>query len=486
MSNAIEGLKPELVWKYFAAISRIPRCSKNEKAVSQYVLDTARKLGLTAMQDQVRNVVARKPASPGREGAPSVCLQGHLDMVGEKNKDKIHDFSKDPIELVRRGNVMMANGTTLGADNGVAVATSLAIMEDRSLEHGPLEFLFTVDEETGLTGANSLTPGLLESNTLLNLDSEEEGALYVGCSGGRDTTGTWRLSFDPAPAGSTAVTVKVGGLKGGHSGLEIDKGRGNAIKILNRVIARLSTAGGGRLSRIDGGNKRNAIPREAEAVVFLPKARMTGAVAIVEEMNATVKAELATSEPDLVVSLEPMKGARGAKVLKKALQKKLAQTIAGLPHGVIRMSADIPGLVETSTNLAVITTARTTISIATSQRSSVASEIVEITDSVRAVFELGGAEVTGSDGYQGWKPNLDSPVLRLAQSTYRSLYGKDPEVKAVHAGLECGIIGEKYPGMDMVSFGPTLEAVHSPDEKIYIDSVEKFWSYLLAILKNIR
>ena len=484
MSNATEGLRPELVWKYFAAISRIPRCSKNERAVSDYVLGTAKKLGLAAEQDAALNVVARKPASPGRESAPSVCLQGHLDMVGEKNKDKVHDFSKDPIELVRKGNVMMANGTTLGADNGIAVATNLAIMEDRSLEHGPLEFLFTVDEETGLTGANSLGPGWLRSRTLLNLDSEEEGALYVGCSGGRDTTGTWTLAVDAAPAGSTAVRVKVGGLKGGHSGLEIDKGRGNAIKILNRVIMRLS-ATGGRLSKIDGGNKRNAIPREAEAVVFVPKAKITDAIAIVEDMNATVKAELATVEPDLMVSLEPAKGIRGGKVLKKALQKKLTQTIAALPHGVIRMSADIPGLVETSTNLAVITTTKKAVSIATSQRSSVASEIVEVNDSVRAGFELGGAEVTGSDGYPGWKPNLDSAILKLAKSTYRSLYGKEPEVKAVHAGLECGIIGEKYPGMDMVSFGPTLEAVHSPDEKLYIDSVGKFWTYLLEILKNI-
>jgi dipeptidase D len=485
MSNAIEGLRPELVWKYFAAISRIPRCSKNERAVSNYVLQTAKQLGLEAEQDAVFNVVARKPASPGREAAPPVCLQGHLDMVGEKNKGKVHDFSKDPIELVRKGDVMMANGTTLGADNGIAVATNLAIMEDRSLEHGPLEFLFTIDEETGLTGANSLAPDWLRSRTLLNLDSEEEGALYVGCSGGRDTTGTWTPAVDPAPAGSTAVRVKVGGLKGGHSGLEIDKGRGNAIKILNRVIMRLSAVGG-RLSTIDGGNKRNAIPREAEAIVFVPKARTNEAIAIVEEMSATVKAELATVEPDLTVSLEPAKGIRRGKVLKRALQKKLTQTIAALPHGVIRMSADIPGLVETSTNLAVITTAKKAISIATSQRSSVASEIVEITNSVRAGFELGGAAVTGSDGYPGWKPNLDSAILALAKSTYRSLYGRDPEVKAVHAGLECGIIGEKYPGMDMVSFGPTLDAVHSPDEKLYIDSVGKFWTYLLEILKNIR
>jgi len=483
MSNAIRGLRPELLWKYFAAVSRIPRGSKNEAAVARYVFDTALSLGLEAKQDAAGNVIVRKPASPGREHAPAVCLQGHLDMVCEKNKDTVHDFLKDPIELVRKGNVLMANGTTLGADNGVAVAANLAVMEDRGLEHGPLEFLFTIDEETGLTGANNLAPGLLASTTLLNLDSEEEGALYVGCSGGRDSAGTWTLALDPVPAGMVGLAVRVRGLKGGHSGLEIDKGRGNAIKIAARVISQLAGLGG-RLSRIDGGNKRNAIPREADAIVFVPKDEVGAANGIVEAMQATVKAELATVEPDLAVTAERLKGARG-KLLKKSLQKKLLQTIAALPHGVIKMSADIPGLVETSTNVAIVTTGKKEIVIQTSQRSSVASEIVEIADSVKAVFELGGATVSGSDGYPGWKPNLESPILKVAKDTYRALYGSEPAVKAVHAGLECGIIGEKYPGMDMISFGPTLEGVHSPDEKIYIDTVGKFWDYLLAILKSV-
>lgn len=484
MPHAIEGLKPPLVWKYFAAISRIPRCSKNEKAVAQYVLDIARELELIARQDAVGNVVVKKPASPGREHVASVCLQGHLDMVCEKNADKVHDFLKDPVELVRKGDVVMANGTTLGADNGVAVATNLAIMEDRTLVHGPLEFLFTIDEETGLTGANALQPGFLDSKILLNLDSEEEGELYVGCSGGKDCTGTWTLQVEPAARGLAPMEIKVTGLKGGHSGLEIDKGRGNALKILNRVLMRLASIGG-RLSRIDGGNKRNAIPREASALVFVPKAKIGAAGQIVAEMNDVAKAELATVEPDLVIAAAAPKGVRHRKVLKRGLQTRLLKTIAALPHGVIKMSADIPGLVETSTNVAMITTGTKTISLATSQRSSVASEIVEINDAVRAVFELGGAAATGSDGYPGWKPNLESPILKLAQATYRALAGTEPAVKAVHAGLECGIIGEKYPGMDMVSFGPTLQGVHSPDEKIYIDTVEKFWNFLLALLKNV-
>lgn len=484
MSTAIEGLQPGLVWKYFAAISQIPRGSKNEAAISQYVVKTAKSLGLEAKADKLGNVVVRKPASPGLAGKPVVVLQGHLDMVCEKNNDTVHDFTKDPIELVRKGNVLMANGTTLGADNGIAVATNLAIMEDRSLEHGPLEFLFTIDEETGLTGASNLEPGFLSGKTLLNLDSEEEGALYVGCSGGRDTIGTWKLETDPMPAKSAVAMVNITGLRGGHSGLEIDKGRGNAIKIIGRTLNALAELGA-RIVSIDGGNKHNAIPREARAVVVLPQTKWDAAQTLVEEWNGTVKAELATVEPELHVALEKQTAKR-VKPMKKSVQRKILQTIAALPHGVIKMSADIPGLVETSTNVAVIRTEKKKVSLATSQRSSVASEIKEIADAVAAVFTLGGADVQASDGYPGWKPNMDSPVLKVARSTYRQLFGKDPEVKAIHAGLECGIIGERYPGMDMISFGPTLEGVHSPDEKIYVDTVERFWRYLLGILRNVN
>jgi len=483
MSNAIEGLKPELVWKYFAEIAKIPHGSKNEAAISKYVCDTAKQFGLEAKQDKFGTVIVRKPASPGFENKKSICLQGHLDMVCEKNTDKVHDFMKDPLELVRKGNVIMANGTTLGADNGIAVATNLAIMEDKSLKHGPLEFLFTIDEETGLTGANNLQPGFVQSKTLMNLDSEEEGAIYVGCSGGRDTLGTWKVTFEKIPAPYVAAEISVKGLKGGHSGLEIDKGRGNAIKIINRVLIALEEVGA-RLSSINGGNKRNAIPRECVAQVFIPKTKVDGAKKIVAECNMIVKAELATVEKDLIVSMSEMPNVKKGKVVKKAQQKKIFQTVSGLPHGVIKMSADIPGLVETSTNVAVINTTQRAIVIATSQRSSVASEIDEICQGVKAIFDLGDAKVEQSDGYPGWKPNLDSPILKVAKETYKSMAGKEPEVKAIHAGLECGIIGEKYPGMDMISFGPTLEEVHSPDEKIYIDTVEKFWNFLLAILKN--
>lgn len=484
MSNALEGLRPALVWKYFGEISKIPRCSKHEEAIVKYVLGVAKNLGLEAKADSYGNVVVRKPASPGRENARSVVLQGHLDMVCEKNNDTVHDFAKDPIELVRTGDVLMAKGTTLGADNGIAVATNLAIMEDRSLVHGPLEFLFTVDEETGLTGASNLGSDFLTSTTLMNLDSEEEGALYVGCSGGRNTLASWKLALDAPPAGMMQAVVKVTGLKGGHSGLEIDKNRGNSIKIIARVLDALADLGV-RMATIAGGNKHNAIPREAEALVLVPVKKWEEAVKVAAACQEIFRAELGSVDPDVVISLDEKKGKK-AKVLKKALQKKVLMTLGALPHGVIKMSSDIPGLVETSTNVATIATTKKAIVMATSQRSSVASEIQDICKTVRTIFELGGAAASHTDGYPGWKPNMASPILKVAKETYRSLYGREPAVKAIHAGLECGIIGERYPGMDMISLGPTLEGVHSPDEKIHIGSVEKYWEFLLGMLKNVR
>jgi dipeptidase D len=484
MATVVEGLKPPLVWKYFVEVARIPRCSKHEAGISKYVAETAKKLGLAVKTDKFGNVVVKKPASAGKEHLKSVALQGHLDMVCEKNKDTTHNFEKDPIEIVRKGNVLMADGTTLGADNGIAVATNLAIMEDTTLEHGPLEFLFTVDEETGLTGSSNLAPGFVESKTLLNLDSEEEGALYVGCSGGRNTMASWKLAREVSPPKHIGALISVKGLKGGHSGLEIDKGRGNAIKILGRVLIALEKLGV-RVSSIEGGNKHNAIPREAEATVFVPLKKWEAAMKLVVDLADMLKTEISTVEPDLTVAMGEVKGLKKGKVLKKALQTKILTAIAALPHGVIKMSADIPGLVETSTNLATVKTTTKALEIATSQRSSVASEIDEICATVAAILDLAGADVKASDGYPGWKPNLDSPILKVATSTYKALYGKEPEVKAIHAGLECGIIGEKYPGMDMISLGPTLEAVHSPDEKIYIDTVERYWEYLMAILRNV-
>ncbi|MCU0453693.1 MAG: aminoacyl-histidine dipeptidase [Bacteroidetes bacterium] len=485
MASAIDGLKPEPVWRYFAEISKIPRPSKHEERMTAYVQEMAKKMGLTSQSDKYGNVVVRKPASPGKEQVKMICLQGHLDMVPEKNKDKAHDFMKDPIELVRKGNMLMANGTTLGADNGIAVATMLAIMEDKKLVHGPLEFLFTVDEETGLTGANHLKGSMLQSRTMMNLDSEEEGSIYVGCSGGKDCVGTWKLAAQPFPARTKAMLVTVKGLRGGHSGLEIDKNRGNAIKIMNRVLLELSEAGV-RVASFNGGNKRNAIPREAEALVAVPAAGLSKAKKMIRELEPVLKAEVATVDPDLSITIAPAEAPKKLKVWKPALQQQVLRTIAALPHGVIKMSSDIAGLVETSTNVAVITTDGKAVTLGTSQRSSVASEIREINQTARFIFTMGGAKTSMGDGYPGWKPNLQSAILQTAKATYKQIAGKEAEIKAIHAGLECGIIGEKVPGMDMISFGPTLEGVHSPDEKIHIDTVERFWNFLLAILRNVN
>jgi len=484
MSSAIEGLEPRHLWKHFSAITRIPHGSKNEAALAQFVLDTAQQLGLEGRRDGYGNVVVRKPASPGREGRPGVCLQTHLDMVCEKNADRAYDFTKDPIQLARRGEVIAAEGTSLGADNGIGIAASLAVMEDRSLAHGPLEMLFTVEEEIGLVGAQHLEPGFIRSPILLNLDSEDEGEIYVGCSGGQDTVGSWPVSFEEAKPNMVALEVRVTGLKGGHSGLEIDKGRGNALKILNRVILTLTEDAGARLARIDGGSKRNAIPREAFAVVFVPKSRLKRAKRLVAEWEATARAEVPAVEPELKVTATESQAA-GRQVLKRKHQRQVGQALSALPHGVLKMSAEIPSLVETSTNLAVLQTTPELVTLGTSQRSSVKSEIREAAQTVRTILELTGARVEQGSGYPGWKPNLDSPILKLAQATYESLYGKKPEIKAVHAGLECGLIGEKYPGTDMISFGPTMRDVHSPDERVYVDTVPKFWSFLVALLDRV-
>jgi len=482
MSEAIDGLSPETFWRCFAEIARIPRPSGHEDEVGRFILNRAEQLGLQASQDDCGNIVVKKPASPGREEVRSICLQSHLDMVCEKNADKDHDFFKDPIELVRKGPVLTANGTTLGADNGIGVAASLALMEDKSLEHGPLELLFTIEEETGLKGARNLGPALVRSRTLLNLDSEEEGALYVGCAGGKDTVGRWSLISESAPADAAAVRLTVKGLKGGHSGLEIHKGLGNAIKLLNRALLRLSELGA-RLSSMDGGNMRNAIPRECSALLYLPSQKLDEAESLVAELDATFRGELASVDPDLILTIHRQGGSEQGSVIDRVLQQKLCKTVAALPSGVQQMSTDIQGLVETSTNVSVITTSGNDIVLITSQRSSSASRLGEVVETVEAIFELGGASIEVSEGYPGWKPNLGSPILQLAKQRYRTLYGKDAEVKAIHAGLECGIIGERVPGMDMISFGPTMESVHSPDEKVYIESVGNFWDFLLAILK---
>ncbi len=483
MASPIDGLKPELLWKHFYQLTQTPRPSKKEEKVRALLRKTITAMGLPFSEDAVGNIVARKPASKGFENAPSILLQGHVDMVCEKNKGAGIDFDNDPLNVYRDGEWIRAKETTLGADNGIGVAAALAVMEDHSLEHGPLEFLFTIDEETGLTGANALQPGFLASSTMLNLDSEEEGALYVGCSGGKDTEARLPLAYENAPAGSTGIELTVTGLRGGHSGLDIHLGRGNALKLLARTIAALSNSFDIGVAGMEGGSKRNAIPREAEAILTAPKKQMGEIVRAIAELQAEYRAEFGQVEPGLAVAAKET--AAPKKIIGKNQKERLIDLLASLPHGVIKMSADIPGLVETSTNLATVTCAEEVCVIGTSQRSSVASEKEDIVAQTAAVCRLAGFAVSHGDGYPGWKPNLSSRALRVTKQTYAELYGKEPEVKAIHAGLECGIIGEKFPAMDMLSFGPTIEGAHSPDERVNVRSVEEFWKLLLGVLKNL-
>ncbi|HVO73375.1 MAG TPA: aminoacyl-histidine dipeptidase [Ignavibacteriaceae bacterium] len=484
MGEVLGHLQPSLIWNYFEEICKYPRGSKKEEKIADYVISVGKKLNLETFRDSFGNVIIRKPASPGKENVKPVILQGHLDMVCEKNRDVQHNFEKDPIHPYIDGNWVKAKGTTLGADNGIGVAAALAVLESGDIENGPLECLFTLDEETGLTGASNLQQDILSGKILINMDSEEEGTLYIGCAGGITTHSDFPFRASATPKDYSKYEIKVSGLLGGHSGLEINSGRGNAIKILVRLLKSLSGKFKLKLAKLEGGNKHNAIPRESFAVVAIPKNSAKDFLRAVEEYNNTVRTELAAVEPNLSVAAE--KARKAEKVMDGKSFSALINALYAVPHGVIKMSADIPGLVETSTNLATISTDGKNIHVVTSQRSSVASELTDILDMVKSVWELSGAEINTADGYPGWKPDVNSEILGVMKKTYRDLYGKEPEVKAIHAGLECGIIGEKYPGLDMISFGPTMYGVHSPDEKLQIDTVPKFWDLLVNVLKNIK
>ncbi|MDH4071197.1 MAG: aminoacyl-histidine dipeptidase, partial [Ignavibacteria bacterium] len=429
-------------------------------------------------------IVVHKPASPGREKAPIVVIQSHLDMVCEKNRDVKHDFDNDPISLQRSNGHIKAKGTTLGSDNGIGVAAGLAIMLDSGLEHGPLELLFTVDEETGMTGAMGLQKDSLKGRIMLNLDSEEEGSVYVGCAGGRDTILTFDIEREDAPAGFAPFQILVSGLKGGHSGVEIHLGRGNALKVLGRTLRAMRRQVDLKLADLNGGSKRNAIPREAEALVYAAPADFKKLKEIAAVVTGEIQGEYAGVDGGGTVDVVEAKGASTKPFAGKDMLR-IANFLHTVPHGVVVMSADIPGLVETSTNAAIITTTGSTVVVSTSQRSSVRSSLNNILDQVTTLGEMSGARVESSDGYPGWKPNLNSKALRAAQSSYKELFGKEPVVKAIHAGLECGLIGERFSGMDMVSFGPTIEGAHSPDERVEIASVQKFWDLLLGVLKKL-
>ncbi len=483
MGSVLGKLKPELVWYHFEEICKYPRPSKKEEKIAGYIVSVGKRLGLQTERDKFGNIVIRKPATPGYENRKAVVLQGHIDMVCEKNRDVEHDFDNDPIYPYIDGDWVKAKGTTLGADNGIGVACALAVLESKDIQHGPLECLFTLDEETGLTGASSLKKGFLKADILINMDSEELGTIFIGCSGGKNTAATFKAKLEKTPKNYSTFEIKVGGLKGGHSGLEIHVGRGNAVKILNRLIWSYSQENVIRLSEINGGNKHNAIPRESFAVVLVPKNDEKKLKKFVTKYNETVKSEFAFPEPDLNVSIE--KHPAPEKVMDEKTQKHLINALYAVPHGVIKMSNDIPGLVETSNNLAVIETVGKNINIVTSQRSPVYSENVDITNMVTSVFKLAGADITYGDGYPGWAPDINSDILKVFKTTFNQMYGKEPMVTAIHAGLECGIIKEKYPEMDMISFGPTMFGVHSPDERLQISTVPEFFNQLKTVLKNI-
>ena len=481
--DVIKGLQPEILWRRFYEISQVPRPSKKEGKVLEHLRKLFKELNVVFKEDKVGNMVVSVPATKGYENAPTVVLQGHVDMVCEKNKGTDHDFDNDPIKLIKEDGWITADGTTLGSDNGIGVAAALAVITDKDVVHGPIEILTTIDEETGLTGANNLEPGFITGKILLNMDSEEDGAFYVGCSGGLDTLGAFDLNFEDAPVGSAAYELTVTGLKGGHSGLDIEKGRGNAIKLLGRTLNALSSAKYA-LAKINGGSKRNAIPREAEAVIFLDPSKEADAKKIISEMEKNFKNELKTSDSGVKIDFVKNDSA-DKKVLSAEFTGKLVNTLLALPHGVIAMSQDIPDLVETSTNVATTFTEGNKLTIGTSQRSSVESAKRYIAQSVAAIFTLSGAKVETGDGYPGWKPDLDSQILKVSKKVFKNMFKKEPEIKAIHAGLECGILGDKNPGLDMVSFGPTIEGAHSPDERVNIETVGRFYELLKGILREI-
>jgi len=482
MAASLNELNPRLLWKHFAKILTIPHCSGNEKALGDYVLGVAASLGLPGKRDKVGNVVVGKPATAGRENAVGAILQGHLDMVGEKNSDKVHDFSKDPIQTEIKGDWLYAQGTTLGADNGIGLAAALAVMEDTSLVHGPLEFLFTVDEETGLTGANKIQKGFLTGKMLLNLDSEDEGTFTIGCAGGADSTLVLPLDRKKT-ASKNLYKLHVHGFRGGHSGLDINQGRGNAIKVLARMLGQALGAAKFEIISIEGGSKHNAIPREAIALLACPPVQVRTLTTALKKAFDKIKVEYKAVEPGAAYALEPVSGKDLA--LTQDCQRTLLDFLIAVPHGVIAMHPEIAGLTETSTNLAIVKTGAKELSVLCSTRSSVASALEAARGVIKSVCALAGARAELKDGYPGWMPNLGSPLLKKLQDIYRASFGKEAEVVAVHAGLECGIIGEKFPGMDMISFGPTMKNPHSPEEHVHIGSVEKFWTFLTTALDGL-
>jgi dipeptidase D len=478
----VAELEPVALWSHFDEILKIPRGSGQEERIREYVISVARKNGLKHKVDAAGNVVVYKPGTSGHEEAPAVVLQAHLDMVQQKNSDVEFDFDNDAIEPRRDGDYVKATGTTLGSDNGIGVASMMAVMEAKDLAHGPLEFLFTVDEETGLTGASNLGEGLLQGRRLLNVDSEEEGVLTIGCAGGADSHVYLPLAKQGAPMGSKALAIRLFGLKGGHSGIDVHLQRGNAGRLLSRALYAVLPKQLFRVADLQGGNAHNAIPREATATIVAAKGIDRRPDLLVAELE-TIRNEFRPAEPDMQFSIEVTEAP--GEVWTAETTAHALQLIVGLPHGVEGMSYDIKGLVETSTNEAVIKEDDGRLSILMSSRSSEASALEALRQRIRAIGSLAGADVVEDDGYPGWKPDVGSPLLEVLKEVHEQVTGTAPEIGAVHAGLECGIIGEKYPGMDMISLGPQIEYPHSPDERVKIDSVATFYDVLTGALERL-
>ncbi|MEI6059585.1 MAG: aminoacyl-histidine dipeptidase [Bacteroidota bacterium] len=482
MNKEIFKLEPTAVWKNFYSLTQTPRPSNHEDRIQQFMVDFGKNLGLETIKDEVGNIIIRKPATPGMENRKGIVLQTHLDMVPQKNSDKAHDFAADPIEAYIDGEWVTANGTTLGADNGMGVAATMGILEATHLVHGPIEALFTCDEETGMTGAFGLKPGMFQGDILLNLDSEDEGELYVGCAGGTNANATFSYKEEPVQQGVASFKLAITGLKGGHSGLEIILQRGNSNKLMNRFLQHSVVEYDLRLSSIEGGSLRNAIPRESFAVVTVPPSKADELVKCVGEFEKLYRSEFSAVEPDMKFTISAV--ATPQTVIDAASLDKVMKAINACPNGVMRMSDDMIGLVETSTNLASVKSGNGEIEIQCLLRSSVDSAQEDLGGMIKDVFELAGADVVLDGTYPGWKPNMKSDILNTMQEVYQKLYGRIPEIKAIHAGLECGLLGGVYPNWDMISFGPTICYPHSPDEKVHIASVEKFWNFLVNTLKD--
>ena len=480
----VKDLKPALIWQCFDEITKVPRPSCHEEQIREYLLDFAKKNNIEAKTDDCGNVVMTKAATAGCENAPTVILQAHMDMVAEKNNDVEHDFLKDPIQTYIDGEWVKAKGTTLGADNGIGMAGALAVLLDNTLEHGKVECLFTINEEIGLEGAQNLGKDMITGSMLINLDSEDDGEIFVGCAGGIDTTAYFNYTPVAAPEDLCYVKVAISGLLGGHSGSDINTGRGNANKLIARFVWNISKDIELKLASFDGGNLRNAIPREAHAIIGVAADKKAEIEARLAEYTKEIENEYKGIEPVVKFTLEAVE--RPAFIVDDATAKALILSLYSAPHGVYSMSRDLEGLVETSTNLAAEKFIDCNkILVTTSQRSSVESRKHDIAAQVETHFLLAGAEIDHSDGYPGWAPNMDSTIMRVCSEAYEELYNVKPAIKAIHAGLECGLFLAKYPHLDMVSVGPTMTGVHSPDEMLYIPDVEKFWHHLALTLKKV-